>query len=158
MIPLTLDKQIAEDLKSDFNGTLPSQAQFEKWAQSALLAYGFNKSDVEISLRICTANEIKALNSEYRGSMKATNVLSLPVDFPEEANIPLLGDIIICARIVEEEAKQQHKSAESHWAHMTVHSIFHLLGLDHISDDEADIMEALETKVLIGLGYNDPYL
>lgn len=158
MTALTLDIQIADDLASDYNGFTPSQSQFETWIEAALLADAYNKEEAEVSLRICSCAEIQALNHDYRGKDKATNVLSLPTDFPAEMNIPLLGDIIICAKVVASEALEQAKLLEAHWAHMTIHSVFHLLGHDHIDDKEAELMEALETKVLIGLGYDHPYL
>ncbi len=157
MTVLTLDRQIADDLVSDCPAETPTQAQFERWIQAALAANGYEKDEAEVSLRICTAAEIQALNHDYRDRDKATNVLSLPTDFPAEMQIPLLGDIIICARVVEDEAESQHKPAIAHWAHMTVHSVLHLLGHDHIDEIEAEAMEALETDILIGLGYNNPY-
>ena len=78
-------------------------------------------------------------------------------DLPEELDVPLLGDIVICAPVVEEEALQQDKSPEAHWAHMTVHGTLHLLGYDHVEEDDATAMEALETAILAQLNYGDPY-
>ncbi|NRB40758.1 MAG: rRNA maturation RNase YbeY [Pseudomonadales bacterium] len=157
MTILTLDSQIADDLKDEFTGLIPTQDQFESWIQAALNADTYSKDEAEISLRICSCAEIQALNLAYRQKDSPTNVLSLPTDFPAEMQIPLLGDIVICAKVVADEAAEQGKTAESHWAHMTIHSILHLLGHDHIVDFEAELMEALETEVLIGLGYNNPY-
>jgi len=94
---------------------------------------------------------------QYRNQDKSTNVLSFPADLPPELELPDIGDIIICAEIVEQEATAQNKPLKSHWAHMTVHGILHLLGYDHLKDSEAIVMEALETKILTTLGYTAPY-
>lgn len=155
---LTLDIQLADDLTRAYNGFIPTQSLFEQWVNAALTADHYKKDEAEVSLRICTSDEIQTLNNDYRGKNSATNVLSIPTDFPEAMQIPLLGDIIICAEVVEKEANEQHKTHESHWAHMSIHSVLHLLGHDHTVECEAQIMEALETEVLIGLGYNNPYL
>jgi probable rRNA maturation factor len=100
---------------------------------------------------------VRSLNSQYRNQDKPTNVLSFPADLPAELELPDLGDIIICAEIVEQEAATQKKSLKSHWAHMTVHGILHLLGYDHINDSDATKMEALETQILLKLGFIAPY-
>jgi probable rRNA maturation factor len=83
--------------------------------------------------------------------------LSFPADIPEEVGIPLLGDLVICAPVVEREAQEQQKTVDAHWAHMLVHGSLHLLGYDHIEDDEAELMEALETNIITGLGFSAPY-
>ena len=108
------------------------------------------------------AEESQALNREYRGKDKPTNVLSFPSELPEEVldSLPRepLGDIIICVPVVFAEAAEQGKAARDHWAHLTVHGVLHLLGFDHIEDDEAEEMEGLEIRVLAGLGIANPYL
>jgi probable rRNA maturation factor len=83
--------------------------------------------------------------------------LSFPADIPEEVGIPLLGDLVICAPVVEREAQEQQKTVDAHWAHMLVHGSLHLLGYDHIEDNEAELMEALETTIITGLGFSAPY-
>ncbi len=98
------------------------------------------------------------LNGQFRNKPRPTNVLSFPSDIPAELELPLLGDIVICAPVVRSEAAEQDKTLQAHWAHMTVHGSLHLLGYDHIDDDEAELMEALETRVLAGLGLPCPYL
>ncbi len=113
--------------------------------------------EAEVSLYIVDEAESQELNAQYRGKDKPTNVLSFPADIPEEVGVPLLGDLVVCAPVVEREAQEQGKTLEAHWAHMLVHGSLHLLGYDHIEDDEADVMEALETEIITGLGFPAPY-
>jgi probable rRNA maturation factor len=134
---------------------LPTTAQFQLWVDSALDNY---QKDFELTIRLVDVQESQALNLQYREKDKPTNVLSFPFEVPEGIELDLLGDLVICADIVAKEAKQQHKELHSHWAHMTIHGCLHLLGYDHIDDSEATEMEALETKLLKGLGISDPYL
>ena len=158
---LCLDINHEVDIPAALASQLPNQAQAEHWLGSALAA-ALPKSSpyqkqAEISLSLVDASAMQQLNQQYRDKNKPTNVLSFPTDFPEELNVPLLGDIIICPSIVEAEASAQNKSLESHWAHLCVHGVLHLLGFDHIEEQEADSMEALETKILLDLGYQAPY-
>jgi len=134
----------------------PAKAQICKWAEQAL-AGQTDKTDVTI--RIVDSKEMATLNSTYRKKSGPTNVLSFPIDLPDEIKreCPLLGDIVICAEVVNREASEQSKSQQSHWAHMVVHGIFHLLGYDHVKDDEADKMEAMEIAVMRKLGFANPY-
>ncbi|HET8817188.1 MAG TPA: rRNA maturation RNase YbeY, partial [Pseudidiomarina sp.] len=92
----------------------------------------------------------------------ATNVLSFPFadDLPAGVSLPvlLLGDLVICAPVLAREAAAQGKTINAHWAHLVVHGTLHLLGYDHIDDDDADIMEALETTIMATLGFSDPYI
>lgn len=103
------------------------------------------------------SEESQSLNSQYRGKDKPTNVLSFPFEVPDGIELDLLGDLIICADVVEKEAQEQDKPLLHHWAHMVIHGTLHLLGYDHISDDEAEEMEALEIKLLAHLSIPDPY-
>mgnify|MGYP000573776731 CR=1 FL=1 len=100
---------------------------------------------------------VRVLNARYRGKDAPTNVLSFPADLPPGVDLPLLGDIVICAPLVAREADEQHKALADHWAHLTVHGVLHLLGHDHRTDEEAGEMEALETRILTGLGCADPW-
>lgn len=137
--------------------SLPSDTQLTKWASTALEN---RVPTAELTIRIVEKDEITELNSTYRQKNKPTNVLSFPFDdMPDEMQdeIPLLGDIIICADVIEEEALAQQKTLESHWAHMVVHGTLHLLGYDHEENDEAEIMEAEEIKIMQALGFNNPY-
>ena len=148
-LELALDLQIATD-----NPQLPSQAEFESWVKTAL---GDTMEQAELTIRIVDASESQMLNSTYRGKDKPTNVLSFPFEAPPEIELPLLGDLVICASVVENEALEQHKPLTAHWAHMVVHGCLHLLGYDHIDDIEAEEMESLETQLIEGLGFTDPY-
>jgi probable rRNA maturation factor len=108
-------------------------------------------------VRLVDTEEMTSLNETYRGVTGPTNVLSFPSDLPDELHLPLLGDIVICAPLVRSEAAQQGKSLTTHWAHMTIHGTLHLLGYDHIAEDEAATMEALESAILARLDYPCPY-
>ncbi|WP_417347304.1 rRNA maturation RNase YbeY [Ferrimonas sp.] len=133
---------------------LPSEAQFQSWAEAALAQ---ERDIAELSIRIVSAEESQELNRDYRGKDKPTNVLSFPFEAPPMIPTDLIGDLVICAEVVEKEAKEQQKTARDHWAHMVVHGCLHLIGYDHLEDEEAEQMEALETRVLHGLGISDPY-
>ena len=150
-LDLQLDLQIASDANS-----LPTQTQFAQWI-SHTLQHLDKLSVVEMTLRIVDVNEMTHLNETYRKKSGPTNVLSFPFTNPPGMTLPLLGDIIICADIIRDEAKAQGKSLEAHWAHMVIHGCLHLLGYDHIVDAEAVEMESLETKLMLELGYKEPY-
>ncbi|MFC4528468.1 rRNA maturation RNase YbeY [Dyella halodurans] len=135
---------------------VPAPASFRRWAEAALRGAKRRKA-TELSIRIVDTDEGRTLNREYRGKDYATNVLSFPVELPPGVTLPLIGDLAICAPVVAREAAEQGKAARDHWAHMTVHGVLHLLGYDHIEDAEAEAMEALETRILAGLGIADPY-
>ncbi|WP_394388566.1 rRNA maturation RNase YbeY [Shewanella woodyi] len=148
-LELALDLQIATD-----NKQLPTQQDFELWVRTALRN---TMTEAELTVRVVDAEESQELNSTYRGKDKPTNVLSFPFEAPAEIEIPLLGDLIICASVVEHEAIQQNKPLQAHWAHMVVHGCLHLLGYDHINDIEAEEMESIETQLIESLGFNNPY-
>jgi probable rRNA maturation factor len=134
---------------------IPALAELERWISAALQSQKLE--DAEVSLYIVDEDESQQLNSQYRSKDYPTNVLSFPADIPEEVGVPLLGDLVVCAPVVEREAQEQGKTLAAHWAHMLVHGSLHLLGFDHIDDTEADEMEALETAIITGLGYPAPY-
>jgi probable rRNA maturation factor len=144
------------ELQNEGQLSCPLLTDFELWANATLAAINHTKN-AAFTLRITGAAEVQSLNMQYRNQDKPTNVLSFPADLPEELELPDIGDIVICAEIVEQEAFEQKKPLKSHWAHMTVHGILHLLGYDHLEDSEATVMEALETKILTTLGYTAPY-
>ncbi len=135
--------------------TIPSIEKCEVWIAAVLNNQQIDEA--EVSIYIVDEDESQELNSQYRGKEKPTNILSFPADIPEEVGIPLLGDLVICAPVVEREAQEQQKTVDAHWAHMLVHGSLHLLGYDHIEDDEAELMEALETTIITGLGFSAPY-
>lgn len=151
MSDIILDLQIACENPEG----LPSKAEFQRWLTAVLPKF---QAISEVTIRIVDEAESHHLNLTYRGKDKPTNVLSFPFEAPPEIELPLLGDLIICRQVVEQEAAEQQKTAEEHWAHMVVHGCLHLLGYDHIEDDEAEEMEGLETEILAELGYEDPYL
>ncbi|GAC12923.1 rRNA maturation RNase YbeY [Aliiglaciecola lipolytica] len=137
------------------NQNLPSVEQFEKWVE--LAAASQHIKEAEVTIRLVTSEESQMLNLTYRGKDKPTNVLSFPFEAPAEIELNLLGDLVVCADIVEQEAQQQNKQLSHHWAHMIVHGTLHLLGFDHENDDEAHTMESLERQILTKLGIDDPY-
>ncbi|AKA45889.1 TPA: rRNA maturation RNase YbeY [Haemophilus influenzae] len=134
---------------------LPTEEQIVQWATGAVQPEG---NEVEMTVRIVDEAESHELNLTYRGKDRPTNVLSFPFECPDEVELPLLGDLVICRQVVEREAAEQEKPLMAHWAHMVVHGSLHLLGYDHIEDDEAEEMESLETQIMQGLGFDDPYL
>jgi probable rRNA maturation factor len=145
-----IDLQIAyEDSK------LPSLESFQRWADLALTAVTDEK--FELTIRLVNIEESQQLNNQYRHKDKPTNVLSFPFEVPEGIELNLLGDLVVCVPVVEQEAKQQSKILFDHWAHMIIHGCLHLLGYDHISDADADEMEALEIKILAELSIDNPY-
>ncbi|QIQ41611.1 MAG: rRNA maturation RNase YbeY [Buchnera aphidicola (Aphis urticata)] len=101
--------------------------------------------------------EIKNLNVKYRGKNCSTNILSFQLNFFVQKNITLLGDLILCKNIIEQESIKYHKTLESRWAHMTIHGILHLLGYDHKHYTEQKIMENIENNIMLSLNYEDPY-
>lgn len=140
---------------------LPESDEIESWAQRAIAAAAGNVDDeLEVAIRIVDSAESRALNLDFRQQDRPTNVLSFPAgDFEGlPAEVPkALGDIVICAPIVTAEATAQGKEIGGHWAHMVVHGTLHLLGFDHMNDDEALEMERLETQILTTHGVADPY-
>ncbi|MWN89611.1 rRNA maturation RNase YbeY [Gilliamella sp. Pra-s65] len=150
MSAIILDLQIA----TEDNQNLPTEAQILQWLGVILPQFVDN---AELTIRIVDEQESQQLNNTYRHKDKPTNVLSFPFESPIEIDVPLLGDLVICQQVVEAEATQQHKSLTSHWAHMIVHGCLHLLGYDHILDDEAEEMENIEIDIMQQLGFEDPY-
>ncbi|WP_010323577.1 rRNA maturation RNase YbeY [Marinobacterium stanieri] len=133
---------------------LPAEGDFSRWVETVLKE---RKVDGEVCIRIVDAEESQSLNAEYRGKDKPTNVLSFPFEVPPGIPVTLLGDLVICAEVVAAEAEEQEKALFDHWAHMVVHGTLHLLGFDHINDDDAEEMEALERTLLARLNIADPY-
>lgn len=133
---------------------VPGHDQVQRWAEAALEQC---RRELELSIRIVDEAESAQLNETYRHKPGPTNVLSFPADLPPELELPLLGDLVICAPVVIREAQEQSKPPEAHWAHMVVHGCLHLIGYDHVGDSDAEEMETLETGILIGLGFPPPY-
>lgn len=132
---------------------VPSASALRGWAHAAL---GGRGDAGDLTIRIVDEAESQELNRRYRGKDKSTNVLSFPYD-GEALDMPVLGDLVICAPVVNREAAEQQKDPRAHWAHMVVHGCLHLLGYDHEADLEAEKMECREREILAGFGFPDPY-
>ncbi|MBW4933873.1 rRNA maturation RNase YbeY [Marinobacter sp. F4206] len=146
--------ELTVDFQNVFEGSgVPEEPLFQTWAQAAW--QGDHPS--EVTIRIVGALESQALNHEFRGKDRPTNVLSFPFEAPAGITVPLAGDLVICAPVVEHEAAEQHKALAAHWAHMVVHGMLHLQGYDHVDDEDAEVMEALEIRLLAQLGFGNPY-
>lgn len=142
------------DVQTATSEPVPEEGDIRHWVEAALSE---RSEDVELTVRLVDLDEMAELNQTYRGKPGATNVLSFPADLPAEISLPLLGDIVICAPVVAREASAQQKPRIAHWAHMTVHGTLHLLGYDHLEEQEALAMEGLETEILARLNYPCPY-
>jgi len=139
----------------------PDAEIISRWVRVAVAEAGVEVTgDAEVSVRVVDIDEIRKLNREYRDKDKATNVLSFPAGkidgLPAEA-VQTLGDVVVCAAVVRDEAASQAKELADHWAHMLVHGTLHLLGYDHMTDVEAMEMEGLETRILATQSVADPY-
>ena len=133
---------------------LPSFEQFQLWADKALSHY---REDAELTIVISDEAQSQQLNNDYRGKDKPTNVLSFPFEAPPGIELPLVGDLIICPAIVLAESIEQEKTFHDHFAHMVIHGCLHLLGFDHIKDEDALEMESIEKQLLADLNIADPY-
>ncbi|WP_460535953.1 rRNA maturation RNase YbeY [Chitinimonas naiadis] len=154
LVPASLDVSVQYAYKPK---GVPAKKLMKQWAAAAMEA----GLDASITLRVVDEDEGRALNRDYRGKDYPTNVLSFA--FNEGEPVPgmdnvVMGDLVLCAPVVEREAAEQGKTLEAHWAHLVVHGVLHLQGYDHMDDVEGDAMEALETAILQTLGYPDPYL
>ena len=155
-----LDLQLASDCTD-----MPTQEEIQLWLDT-LLSYQ-QLTDKEMTVRNVDDAEIQQLNQQYRGKDTVTNVLSFPFEMPElvlpegiemdESISNFLGDIVISAQVVKQESKQQNKLLKHHWAHMLIHGTLHLLGYDHIEEQEAEEMESIEIAILQKLAIDDPY-
>jgi probable rRNA maturation factor len=136
---------------------VPARAKFSAWIEAALAGPTASPSPVLVSVRTVGSAGSRRLNACYRGKDRPTNVLSFqgPGTMPDGSRV--LGELVICVPVVAREARAQGKSAESHWAHMTVHGVLHLLGFDHERDREARKMAAREIQILDRLGFSNPY-
>jgi len=143
--------------------SIPTDATLKKWIRGSSATYEhvaltkqhahkWHLTPAEVTLRIVDKTEMTELNHRYRGKNYPTNVLSFPIE-----STPLVGDIVVCADVVAEEAAMQHKPLAAHWAHMVVHGCLHLLGYDHVKAKEAVKMESLEISILKEQGFDNPY-
>lgn len=152
MTIVIVDMQVASEYEH-----LPTSAQLKRWVEAALQKEVRIQDEVELTIRLVDESDSQAINKQYRGKNKPTNVLSFPFEAPPQIALNLLGDLIICAPIVAKEAIQQQKNETAHWAHMVVHGTLHLQAYDHIEDKDALIMEQLEIEILNDLGFDNPY-
>jgi probable rRNA maturation factor len=132
---------------------LPEDEQFAAWARAALA----DRQQAELTVRLVDREESRDLNNRFRDKDRPTNVLSFPAGLPEELGISLLGDVVICAPLVAEEAEDQGKTLADHLAHLMIHGILHLLGYDHQEEAAAEQMEQREVEILSTLGVANPY-
>lgn len=162
ILPMAVDLELDLQVATDSPG-VPTESAFARWAAAALEG---RRDRTALTIRVVDPTEGAALNLRFRGLDRPTNVLSFPYEPPP--GLPaqvgagdcldgLIGDLVICADVVEREAREQGKDPTAHWAHMVVHGVLHLLGYDHAHDAEAAEMEGLETAMLEGLGFPRPY-
>jgi probable rRNA maturation factor len=138
----------------------PRRGQFALWAEAVLSggALSGGATSHVLSVRVVGTARSRSLNAHYRRHDRPTNVLSFSGAGLSPQGLSYLGELVICAPVVAQEAQAQGKSAESHWAHMTVHGVLHLLGFDHERHSEARKMAAKEVQILDRLGFPDPYV
>ncbi len=148
---------IQNSLPSDCPHSLPESALIEQWVCAALAHE--KVASAELTIRLVDSAEMRMLNNRYRHKDYPTNVLSFPADIHSEVELeaPFLGDIVLCAPVVQEESVEQSTSLMAHWAHMVIHGVLHLLGHDHQNDIEADIMESKEIAILGSMQIENPY-
>lgn len=133
---------------------IPTKADFKRWISKVLAKI---IQPTEITIRIVDAEESQSLNNYYRGKNQPTNILSFPFAVPPGVDTNLLGDLVICAPIVKQEAKEQNITLKAHYAHLTIHGVLHLLGFDHETAKSAKEMETLEIRYMEELGFTNPY-
>jgi probable rRNA maturation factor len=145
------------DIQHACNETLPvTDETLDHWVTSTLQLH---HESAEITLRLVDAEEISDLNHIYRKKNKATNVLAFPAAHPAhvELEFPLLGDVIICPIVLKQESENLETPLIAHWAHIVIHGVLHLLGYDHVKDDDAIKMQSVEIQLLAELGFDNPY-
>jgi len=142
---------------------IPSESDMEEWLSLAVAAAGSQRGhDSEVSVRIVDETESREMNLQYRHKDTPTNVLAFPTNlpnidaWPEDTPVPL-GDLVICAPVVKREAVEQGKELAAHWGHMLVHGTLHLLGYDHETSVQAEVMESIEAQILDSRGVRNPY-
>jgi len=148
--PESIEVQRSDELSCE----CPSDHLLTQWARAGLESAGNNEA---LTIRIVDEAEIRSCNKQWRGKDSATNVLSFTADFPPEAGVNYLGDMMVCAEVLKRESAEQSKALNDHWAHIVVHGVLHLRGFDHENELDAAIMEEREKEILATLGVADPY-
>ena len=133
---------------------LPDDTAIQRWVDATLADHG---RDTELVVRIVDKAESAELNQLYRHKSVPTNILSFPADLPPELELNLLGDLVVCAPVLAQEALEQHKALHDHWAHIIIHGVLQLLGYDHLDEAEAELMESQEIRILQDLNIQNPY-
>lgn len=152
IVDIDVQRNISADTASDC--AVPEDEKIKRWVCVAVSEVA---AQVSLTVRIVEDAEIAALNLTYRQKIGSTNVLSFPSDAPPQFADGFIGDVIICAAVVANQARDQQKSIDAHWCHMVVHGVLHLLGYDHEIENDAEIMESREIEILHRLGFGDPY-
>lgn len=132
----------------------PSDEDIQSFAKHALK---LRNQDTEVSILLVDDEEMSQLNETYRHKKGPTNVLSFPFEKPDDIELSLLGDLVICVPQMIREALAQHKPIHAHFAHLTIHGCLHLLGYDHENKQDAEQMEQLEIELLTALNIPNPY-
>lgn len=146
---------IQVDIDNECQGfPCPSKLDITQWVTATL---DQKMPTANVAIKIIDRDAMRTLNETYRQKAKPTNVLSFPSQLPEPLRGNFLGDLAICAPVVQEEALKQNKSFEAHFAHLVIHGTLHLLGFDHVEEEDALLMEKEEIRILNRLGYPDPY-
>ncbi|TNF98809.1 MAG: rRNA maturation RNase YbeY [Gammaproteobacteria bacterium] len=145
---------LIQDARTSNDAEIPTGDDFDRWIKHVLESENING---QVVVRIVDEEEIRQLNHDYRGQDKPTNVLSFAYEDDEWRPKELLGDLVICADVVQREAEQSHSELMHHWAHLTMHGMLHLLGYDHVTDEQASIMEAREIDLLGKMNISNPY-
>jgi probable rRNA maturation factor len=137
------------------NTFIPSRYFLQRWVNKALAK---QVGPSEVNIRLVSKKESAYLNNTYRHQTGPTNILSFPFEPPPKVSSNFLGDLVICAALVNQQAKQQAKTRLAHWAHLIIHGCLHLIGYDHVHDKDASKMESVEIQMLKELGYENPYI
>jgi probable rRNA maturation factor len=157
----TLEVDLDISIADDQGLSLPQKNLLVDWITATLVGADYtakyNKPTATVSMRVVNDQEIAELNHKYRHIDKPTNILSFPFEPLPDVDVSLLGDIVVCAKIIQDEAMQQSKSIEQHWAHIVVHGVLHLLGYEHQEEQQAEKMESLEIDILSKFGFPNPY-
>lgn len=152
----TKEKRIKITLQIIASNTfIPSRYFLQRWVNKALAK---QVTTNQVNIRLVGKKESAELNSRYRHKKGPTNILSFPFEPPPGISSALLGDLVVCAALVNQQAKQQEKTRLAHWAHLIIHGCLHLIGYDHVHDKDANKMEAIEIQLLKELGYENPYI